>query len=186
MTHRFADIMFTGSVKLAQEEYGSLAHNNRLQENFGPNDALTSREAEFISRRDSFYLASSSDTGWPYVQHRGGPPGFLKVLGANQLAYADFRGNRQLISVGNLSNSDRCSLILMDYPQRKRLKLIGHMRVEQASDVSEETLALVELPDYKARIERIAFIEVVAFDWNCPVHITQRFTEAEWRNLAGD
>jgi len=179
MTHRFADIMFTDSVKLAQEKYGSLEHNNRLQETFGPNNQLMQREAEFIELRDSFYLASINQTGWPYVQHRGGPPGFLKVLSANQLAYADFRGNRQLISVGNLANSDRCSLILMDYPQRKRLKLIGHMRVEEAGDVSQEILAQVELPDYKARIERVAFIEVVAFDWNCPQHITPRYTEAE-------
>ena len=184
MTHRFADVMFTDNVKLAQEKYGSLEHNNRLQDTFGPNDQLTRREAEFIERRDSFYLASINETGWPYVQHRGGPPGFLKVLGAKQLAYADFRGNRQLISVGNLSNSDRCSLILMDYPQRKRLKLIGHMRVEEASDVSKEILSQVGLPDYRARIERVAFIEVVAFDWNCPQHITPRYTEAELELLA--
>lgn len=125
MTHRFADLTFTDSVKSAQEQYGSRVQNERLQSNFGPNDQLTARETDFIALRDTFYIASVSETGWPYVQHRGGPPGFLKVLSPNQLAYADFRGNTQLISVGNLSKNDRCSLILMDYPKRRRLKLLG-------------------------------------------------------------
>ncbi len=125
MTHRFADLTFTDSVKLAQEQYGSRSQNERLQSNFGPNDQITAREIGFIALRDTFYIASVSETGWPYVQHRGGPPGFLKVLSPNQLAYADFRGNTQLISVGNLSKNDRCSLILMDYPKRRRLKLLG-------------------------------------------------------------
>ena len=105
MTHRFAELTFTDSVKMAQEQYGSRPRNQRLQENFGPNDQLTAREADFIAQRDTFYLATVSETGWPYVQHRGGPPGFLKVLGPNQLAYADFRGNTQLISVGNVSKT---------------------------------------------------------------------------------
>ena len=122
MTHRFADLTFTDSVKSAQEQYGSRAQNERLQNNFGPNDQLTERETSFIALRDTFYIASVSETGWPYVQHRGGPPGFLKVLSSNQLAYADFRGNTQLVSVGNLSMNDRCSLILMDYPKRRRRK----------------------------------------------------------------
>jgi predicted pyridoxine 5'-phosphate oxidase superfamily flavin-nucleotide-binding protein len=183
MTHRFADVTFTESVKAAQEQYGSRAHNDRLQSKFGPNDQLGPRESEFIARRDSFYLATVSDTGWPYVQHRGGPAGFLKVFGPNQLAYADFRGNMQLISVGNASENDRCSLILMDYPNRHRLKLLGHMRVEDASTLSADELASFELPDYRARIERIVFIDVVAFDWNCPQHISRRYTEAEFAQL---
>jgi len=180
MTHRFADITFTDSVKATQEHYGSRAQNDRLQNKFGPNDQLTARETDFIELRDTFYIASVGETGWPYVQHRGGPPGFLKVLGPNQLGYADFRGNTQLVSVGNLSKNDRCSLILMDYPNRRRLKLLGHMRVEDARGVSSEVIAQVDLPDYKARIERIAFIDVVAYDWNCPQHITRRYTEAEF------
>ena len=179
MTHQFADITFTESVKAVQDQYGSRAQNERLHQNFGPNDQLTSRESDFIMHRDTFYLATVSETGWPYVQHRGGPPGFLKVLGANQLAYADFRGNTQLISVGNLSKDDRCSLILMDYPNRRRLKLLGHMRVDDARTVSPDVVAQIELSDYRAIVERVAFIDVIAFDWNCPQHITQRYTETE-------
>ncbi len=179
MTHRFADVTFTDSVKAMQEHYGSREHNERLQSNFGPNDQLSPRETEFISLRDTFYLATVGESGWPYVQHRGGPPGFLRVLSPNQLAYADFRGNTQLISVGNSTRNDRCSLILMDYPNRRRLKILGHMRVEDSRSVEVAELAKVELPEYEARIERIVFINVVAFDWNCPQHITPRFTESE-------
>jgi len=180
MTHRFADLTFTASVKAAQEHYGSRPHNERLQEQFGPNDNLTARETDFIAKRDTFYLATVGETGWPYVQHRGGPPGFLKVLGQNQLAYADFRGNTQLISVGNAAENDRCSLILMDYPKRRRLKVLGHLRVEDASLIDVADLEKVALPEYKARVERVVFIDVVAFDWNCPQHITQRYTEVEF------
>ena len=158
MTHRFADLTFTDGVKAAQDHYGSLAHNTRLQENFGPNDQLSARETDFIAQRDTFYLATVSETGWPYVQHRGGPPGFLKVSGPNQLAYADFRGNTQLISVGNVLKNGR------------------------SGDIKE--MAQVDLPDYKARIERIVFIDVVAFDWNCPQHITRRYTEPEFEDLS--
>ncbi len=179
MAHKFADITFTQSVKAAQEHYGSRAQNERLHQNFGPNDQLTSREADFIALRDTFYLATVNETGWPYVQHRGGPPGFLKALGPNQLACPDFRGNTQMISVGNLSKDGRCSLILMDYPNRRRLKLLGHMRIEDARTVSPDVVAQVELPGYKTLVERVAFIDVVAFDWNCPQHITQRYTKSE-------
>jgi predicted pyridoxine 5'-phosphate oxidase superfamily flavin-nucleotide-binding protein len=179
MTHRFADIAFTTSVKDAQEHYGSRQHNERLQAGAGPNDELGPREAEFITQRDTFYLATVSETGWPYVQHRGGPAGFLRVTGPKQLAYADFRGNLQLISVGNAGNNDKCSLILMDYPGRRRLKILGHMRVEDAATVDAQTLAAVDVQGYRARVERVVFIDVVAFDWNCPQHITQRYTESE-------
>jgi len=179
MTHRFADIAFTDSVKAAQLHYGSRENNERLQTVAGPNDQLGPREAGFIALRDTFYLATVNETGWPYVQHRGGPAGFLKVLGSTRLAYADFRGNTQLISVGNSSNNDRCSLILMDYPNRKRLKILGHMHVEDVRDLNPEILAVVAHADYKARIERVVFIDVAAFDWNCPQHITRRYTEAE-------
>ncbi len=184
MTHRFADIAFTDSVKAAQEHNGSRAHNERLHSNFGPNDQLGPRETDFIAQRDTFYLATVSETDWPYVQHRGGPPGFLRVLGPKQMAYADFRGNTQLVSVGNVSKNSRCSIILMDYPKRRRLKILGHMHVEDAESVDARTLAAVELPDYKARVERIVFIDIVAFDWNCPQHITRRYTESEFENMS--
>ena len=184
MTHRFADITFTDSVKAAQEHNGSRAQNERYQSRFGPNDQLGSRETDFIAQRDTFYLATVSETGWPYVQHRGGPPGFLRVLGPNQMAYADFGGNTQLVSVGNVSKNDRCSIILMDYPKRRRLKILGHMRDEDVASVGAQKLAAVELPDYKARVERIVFIDIVAFDWNCPQHITRRYTESEFEKLS--
>ena len=183
MTHQFADVTFTESVKAAQEHHGSRAHNKRLQTNFGPNDQLGPREADFIAQRDTFYIATVSETGWPYVQHRGGPPGFLKVLSSTQLAYADFRGNTQLISVGNVSNNGRCSLILMDYPNRRRLKVLGHMRVADARNLSPEILEQVGHPDYRARVERVVTIDGDAFDWNCPQHITRRYTESEFSEL---
>jgi predicted pyridoxine 5'-phosphate oxidase superfamily flavin-nucleotide-binding protein len=171
MSHQFAELMFTTGVKAAQEQYGSRARLERFTAMAGPNDELTDREAGFIAERDTFYMATVNEDGWPYVQHRGGPPGFLKMLGPTQLAYADFRGNTQLISVGNVSSNDRVSLILMDYPNRRRLKILGHMRVENSA---------IELPDYAARVERLVYIDVVAFDWNCPQYITQRYTESEF------
>lgn len=180
MSHQFAEIMFTDSVKAAQEHYGSREHNQRFAGIAGPNDLLTEREANFIEKRDTFYMATVNEDGWPYVQHRGGPPGFLRVLDPNRIAYADFRGNRQMISVGNVSANDRVSLILMDYPNRRRLKILGHMRVEDARDLAPGELAKVDLAEYRAVVERVVFIDVSAFDWNCPQHITQRYTEAEW------
>ncbi len=183
MSHQFAEIMFTEGVKSAQEEYGSRARLARFTSMAGPNDVLSEREAEFIARRDTFYMATVNEDGWPYVQHRGGPTGFLRVLGPERLAYADFRGNTQLVSVGNSSSNDRVSLILMDYPNRRRLKILGHMRVENTYAVAQEDLAAVELPGYVAQVERIVYIDVVAFDWNCPQHIAQRYTESEWAGL---
>ena len=183
MTHRFADIAFTDSVKAAQDDYGSRQHNDRLQEKAGPNDRLGPKEAQFIAERDSFYLATVGDSGWPYVQHRGGPKGFLKVLDDGRITYADFRGNLQLISVGNTSVDDRVSLILMDYPHRKRLKILGHMRVHDA-ETSPDLLAQVQLDDYRGQVERVVVIDVAAFDWNCPQHITRRYTEEEFAALA--
>lgn len=179
MTHKFAETMFTANVKAAQLASGSYEQNENLLKNFGPNAEITIREADFISQRDSFYLASVSETGWPYVQHRGGPKGFLKILDGNLLAYADFRGNTQLVSTGNFVGNDRCSIILMDYAKKRRLKLLGHVRVEDASGLSEEILAELTSDDYHANIERVFFIDVHAFDWNCPQHITSRFSLEE-------
>jgi len=179
MTHRFAEIAFTDAVKAAQTHYGARAQNQHLEERAGPSDALTDREAAFITERDSFYLATVSETGWPYLQHRGGPKGFLKVVGPRSLAFADFGGNRQFISVGNAVQNDRAALFLMDYANRLRLKLLGRMRVYDLGDAPPELVFEVELPDYRARIERVIAIEVEAFDWNCPQHITPRFTLEE-------
>lgn len=179
MTHKFAETMFTANVKAAQLASGSLEQNENLEKNFGPNAEITAREANFIAQRDSFYLASVSETGWPYVQHRGGPKGFLKILSGNLLAYADFRGNTQLVSTGNFTGNDRCSIILMDYTKKRRLKLLGHVRVEDMSEVSEKIMAELVSNDYQGTIERVFFIDVHAFDWNCPQHITPRFSLEE-------
>jgi predicted pyridoxine 5'-phosphate oxidase superfamily flavin-nucleotide-binding protein len=181
MSQRFAEIAFTGAVKAAQTRNGSRAQNQRMAERAGPNAELTDREAAFVAARDSFYLATVSETGWPYVQHRGGPPGFLKVIDSRTLAFADFGGNRQFVSVGNAAANDRVALLLMDYGQQLRLKLLGRMRMHDLGDAPPELVFEVELPDYRARIERVAVITVEAFDWNCPQHITPRFTEAEVR-----
>jgi predicted pyridoxine 5'-phosphate oxidase superfamily flavin-nucleotide-binding protein len=180
MSHQFAQIMFTDGVKAAQSAYGSRQRMERFAEMAGPNDTLDQNEAEFISERDSFYMATVNEDGWPYVQHRGGPPGFLRMLGPRQLAYADFRGNMQLVSVGNSRTNDRVSLILMDYPNRRRLKILGHMSVENAANVPASDLAAVGISGYRASIERVVYIDIAAFDWNCPQHLTPRYTEAEW------
>jgi predicted pyridoxine 5'-phosphate oxidase superfamily flavin-nucleotide-binding protein len=183
MSHQFAEIMFTEGVKSAQEEYGSRERLERFTSMAGPNDKLSEREVSFIAQRDSFYMATVNEDGWPYVQHRGGPPGFLRVLGPDRLAYADFRGNTQLLSVGNVSSNDRVSIILMDYPNRRRLKVLGHMRAENADSVTEEDLDAVALSGYAAQIERIVYFDVAAFDWNCPQHIAQRYTASEWAQI---
>jgi predicted pyridoxine 5'-phosphate oxidase superfamily flavin-nucleotide-binding protein len=182
MTHRFAEIAFTSAVKAAQARDGSRPQCERMAERGGPSDALSAREAAFIAARDSFYLATVSETGWPYVQHRGGPLGFLKVIDLHTLAFADFGGNRQFVTVGNVASNDRIALFLMDYAQQVRLKLLGRMRIYDLGDAPPEVVFEVELPGYAARIERVAVIEVAAFDWNCPQHITPRFTEEEIRS----
>lgn len=181
MPHRFAEIAFTDSVKAAQTRYGTRAQNQRLEERAGPNAALSDREAAFIAARDSFYLATVSETGWPYVQHRGGPPGFLKVIDWRTLAFADFGGNRQFVGVGNAAQNDRVALFLMDYANQLRLKVLGRLKVYDIGDAPPELVFAVELPDYPARMERVFAIEVEAFDWNCSQHITPRFTEEEVR-----
>jgi predicted pyridoxine 5'-phosphate oxidase superfamily flavin-nucleotide-binding protein len=183
MTHRFADIMFTDSVKSVQQRFGSREHNEKFAEQAGPNEELTEQEVTFIAARDSFYMATVNEDGWPYVQHRGGPPGFLKLVGPNRVAFGDFRGNTQLVSVGNVSANDRVSLILMDYPNQRRLKLLGYMKVEDARDMQPEELAALRAEKYRGLIERVTSIDVVAFDWNCPQHITRRYTESEFGEL---
>ena len=180
MTHRFAEIAFTDGVKAAQERYGSRSAYARTAALEGPDVGLGAREAAFIAARDSFYLATVSESGWPYIQHRGGPTGFLKVVDARTLAFADFGGNRQYVSVGNAARNDRVSLFLMDYANRLRLKLLGRIEFHDLGDAPPELVFEVELPGYRARVERVAVIRVEAFDWNCPQHITPRFSAAEF------
>lgn len=175
MTHRFADIAFTPTVKKVQERQGSRAAYSRNETVAEPlNHHLTEAEAQFIAARDSLYMASVGETGWPYIQHRGGPAGFVRVLDAQTIGFADYRGNRQYISVGNLLTDDRVSLFFMDYANRTRLKLLGHARAVEPED--RATLERLAVPGYRATVERGIVITVEGFDWNCPQHITQRFT----------
>ena len=172
----FAEIAFTPTVQALQQAQGSRAAYARMQAQGGPGEGLGADEAAYLAQADSFYLATVGETGWPYVQHRGGPTGFLKVIAPRRIAYAEFRGNRQYVSVGNATRNDRVSLIVMDYANRQRLKILGRLRFETAAEADPAVLAAVALPDYRARIERVAIIDIEAFDWNCPQHITPRFT----------
>jgi uncharacterized protein len=175
MPHAFADIAFTPSVKAAQQREGSRAGYARSFEGEAEvfNDRLGEDEADFIAAQRSFYMATVSETGWPYLQHRGGPRGFLKVLDDRTLAFADFAGNRQLISVGNLAGNDRVALILMDYANRTRLKVLGRLAVQDLAPDDALAPTLVDA-GYRARAQRVMRITVEAFDWNCPQHIPMR------------
>lgn len=174
MGNRFAQMTFTDEVKRVQEAAGSRASYAKIEAKEDSHYVLGEAETAFIGASDSFYMATISETGWPYVQHRGGPKGFVKVLDETTLGFADFRGNRQYISLGNLQTDDRVSLFFMDYAGKTRLKLLGRARPVAFEDT--ETMAGLALPDYRARVERGFVIDVEAFDWNCPQHITQRFT----------
>jgi uncharacterized protein len=180
MAQAFLDIATTASVRAAQAAMGSNPRAHLHSENGG----LTPAESAFIADRDSFYMATVSETGWPYIQHRGGSRGFLKVLDETTLALADYRGNRQYITVGNLAANDRAALIMVDYPRRARLKI--YARVEAvALDADPALAARVVDAGARARPERILRLHVEAFDWNCPQHITPRFTEAEIAEALG-
>jgi predicted pyridoxine 5'-phosphate oxidase superfamily flavin-nucleotide-binding protein len=173
----FSQLAFTPAIKDEQEKHGSRGSYARMEQRPGP-AGLGVAESEFISERDSFYIASVTETGWPYVQHRGGPAGFLHVLDPQTIAFADFTGNRQYISVGNLRMNPRVALFLMDYPNQTRLKILGHAEIRESTD--DPVLAeKVAMPEYKARVERVIVIHVDAFDWNCPQHITPRYTAAQ-------
>ena len=180
MARSFAEIAFTPAVREFQTRMGSRSNYAALDqvEGDGRDTRLTDREADFIAERDGFYQATIGETGWPYVQFRGGPAGFLKVLGTNTIGYADFRGNVQYISAGNLAQDGRVALILMDYAQRRRLKIWGRAQLIDARD-DAALVEQLEVRSYRARIERVVIITVEAFDWNCPQHITPRYTEAE-------
>ena len=182
MATAFAEIAFTPSVKAAQTRYGSREANSRFELADDPGFGMTEQEVEFIGERDSFYQATVSETGWPYVQHRGGPKGFLKVLNEHTIGFADFRGNRQYLSVGNLNANDRISMILMDYPNRRRLKIWGRVRIVHENE-NPELIAQLQVTSYRARVERGIVIHVEACEWNCPLHITPRYSKAEVDHL---
>ena len=183
MNSTYLDIATTPSVAAAQEHYGSAAQWERLgargrSDEAFQNQRLGPPEQAFIAERDGFYVASVSETGWPYVQYRGGPAGFLSAIDDATLGFADFRGNRQYITTGNVRANDRVSLFLMDYAHRRRLKIFGHMRIIDAVD-DAALAARLAVPRYPGRVERLVLVTVKAFDWNCPQHITPRFTQAE-------
>jgi uncharacterized protein len=178
MTSHYRNLLFSDDVKAEQERNGSRrAYTRQSAEADGP-DHLTDSEIAFIAQRDSFYLATRGANGWPYMQHRGGPQGLIKILDLQTLAIADYRGNRQYVSVGNAGADDRVSLFFMDYPRRTRLKMLARMHVvERGADAAFD--AAIADADYKAHIERGLVFKVEAFDWNCPQHITPRYTLAE-------
>lgn len=185
MPHAFANIAFTPAVRAEQARMGSSARLSAFDRMSDRNYLLGGQETAFIAARDSFYEATVSESGWPYVQFRGGPAGFLKVLDEHTIGYARFRGNMQYVSTGNLRTHDRVSLILMDYASRQRLKIMGRTRLVE---LEEDPLLIgkLELPDYRARVDRGLIITVEAFDWNCPQHITPRYTEAEIQPLRAE
>ena len=177
MSYGFLDIAVTPSVRGAQQQMGA----DEIWADFKGHrefDRFSAGEAAFIEQRDNFYIATVSETGWPYVQHRGGPQGFLKLIDEKTLAFADYRGNRQYISTGNLAADGRACLILMDYPNRARMKIYARVEVV-ALDQDPALAARVTFEGYKAMPERIFLLHLEAFDWNCAQHIKPRFTEQE-------
>lgn len=176
MPYHFLDVAITPNVRLVQSEMG--ADQIWLGDHHRESDSFTENELAFIAARDSFYIASVSETGWPYVQHRGGPQGFLKIVDNKTLAFADYGGNRQYISTGNFAANDRACLFLVDYPRRARLKI--YMHVEKLTlDADPIMTDRVFDAGYRAKAERIFRLRLEAFDWNCPQHITPRYTEHE-------
>ena len=180
MAKNFGSLVFTPAIKALQERLGSrrqyerLADSGRETNRFGPD------ELAFIVARDSFYMSSVTANGWPYIQHRGGPAGFLKVIDDRTLAFADFAGNRQYVTTGNLTTDDRVALMLMDYPNQARLKILGHAETLEGAAASH-LIDQVRDPGYKAKVERVVVVHLEAFDWNCPQHITPRYTASELR-----
>lgn len=177
MAKNFASIAFTPAVKEIQERLGSRKSYARLEQETYV-DGLTENEIDFISQRDSFYMASYGANNFPYIQHRGGPAGFLKVLDAKRLGFIDFKGNMQYISVGNIATNNNVAIIMVDYPARARLKIYATAEIVELKD-DPELYEQLDLKSYKFRPERMMVFNIEAYDWNCPQHITPRYTLAE-------
>ena len=184
MAHSYHEIAFTPAILDLQVDAGSRDGYAAMGEGERYADILTDREAGFIAQRDSFYMASVSETGWPYVQHRGGPAGFMKVLDGKTIGFVDYAGNRQYVSTGNVRHDDRVSLFFMDYPNRRRLKMFGRVRI--VDNAETDIIAALEDPDYPVQIERAFLITVEGFDWNCPAHITPRYTDIQVEAALGE
>jgi uncharacterized protein len=182
MSRSFAERAFTPLVKKQQEQHGSRRQYARMEEVGEAGDRLTDFEREFIAERDGFYMASTGETGWPYIQYRGGEKGFLHVLDDQTLGFADLRGNKQYITMGNLEHDDRVALFLMDYAHQMRLKILGGAVIHESDAAAAELIAKLKVPGEKTPTEHAVIVHVEAFDWNCPQHITPRYTLEE---LAG-
>jgi predicted pyridoxine 5'-phosphate oxidase superfamily flavin-nucleotide-binding protein len=179
MGRRFAELAFTPLVKEQQHKHGSRSLYERVERSSDLGDRLGPDERTFIEERDGFYMASVTENGWPYIQFRGGSKGFLHVLDERTLGFADLRGNKQYISVGNLQNNDRVAMFLMDYPAQSRLKILGHAKVHEGDAEAQKLIETLRVQGEKTPAERALLIHIEAFDWNCPQHITPRFTEEE-------
>jgi predicted pyridoxine 5'-phosphate oxidase superfamily flavin-nucleotide-binding protein len=178
MPHSFGSLVFTPVVMALQERYGSRRQYAGLEQASDATAGLGPDEIDFIGERDTFYMASTGATGWPYIQHRGGPKSFVKVIDGRTIAFADYSGNKQYISTGNLMTDDRVALIFVDYPRKLRLKILGHAQIFEGEQ-AKEWIGKVRDAGYKATTERVYVIRVEAFDWNCQQHIIPRFTEEE-------
>src|ERR1700733_5993057 len=180
MAYNFGSLTFTSAIKALQEKYGSRRQYARRESSGLEEYMVGPQEAEFIAERDSFYMATVGEGAWPYIQHRGGTKGFVKVIDDHTIAFADLRGNKQYITAGNLMTDDRVALIFVDYPRQTRLKIVGHTQVFEGTD-AEPWLAKFGNKKRDGVVERVFVIRVTATDWNCPQHITPRFTEDEIR-----
>ncbi len=174
MAKNFASLAFTDAVKAMQEKSGSRASYARMERDTYV-DGLTENEIAFIEQRDSFYMASIGENDFPYIQHRGGPKGFIKVLDAKRIGFIDFSGNRQYISVGNIATNNNVALIMVDYPSRSRLKILAKAEIMELKD-DPALYKLLDLNEYKFKPERMMVLNIEAYDWNCPQHITPRYT----------
>ena len=180
MADKFMQTLLTPSVLEAERHYYGKTYPSF--DGAPDTDALRDQEIEFIETRDSFYIATITENDWPYVQHRGGPIGFVRVLGSNQIGFADYGGNRQLISVGSISKHARVALFMMDYPNRQRVKILGHAKVFDALEHPNLIEGVLPPTGHSAKVERVFIIDILSYDWNCPKFITPRFTEADIKN----
>jgi uncharacterized protein len=179
MGRRFAELAFTPAVRKQQQIHGSRHLYERVEQSTDLGDSLGPDEQGFLQASDGFYMASVTETGWPYIQYRGGAKGFLHVLDERTIGFADLRGNKQYISVGNLKHDGRVALFFMDYPHQSRLKILGRAKVHEGTEEARKLIEQLRVPEEKSPAERAFVIHVEAFDWNCPQHITPRYTEAE-------
>jgi uncharacterized protein len=179
MGRRYAELAFTPLVKEQQKLHGSRHLYERAEHSSDRSDSLGPYERAFIEARDGFYIASVTETGWPYIQYRGGTKGFLRVIDDHTLGFADLRGNKQYISVGNLNHDDRVALFFMDYPNQSRLKILGRAKVHEGTPEARKLIVQLRVPEEKTPAERAMIIHIEGFDWNCPQHITPRYTQEE-------